>query len=46
MLLTYVSQEEPKRIAGTMKQTKNVIWYQRLHIIHLSSKWIVGDGIK
>ena len=38
MLYAHASEEEPKQIAQAMKQTQNLSWYQRLHIIQLSSK--------
>lgn len=38
MLYAQVSPEEQTRIAKAMKQTKNISWYKRLHIIQLSSK--------
>lgn len=38
MLYAHVSPEDRKRMSEAMKQTKDIRWYQRLRIIHLSSK--------
>lgn len=38
MLYAHASEEEQKQLAQAMKQTQNLSWYQRLHIIQLSSK--------
>jgi len=38
MLFANVSPEDNERIAEAMKQTKDIRWYQRLHIIRLSSQ--------
>ena len=38
MVYANVSPEDSERIAEAMKQTKDIRWYQRLHIIQLSSK--------
>lgn len=38
MLYAHVSPEDSERIAEAMKQTKEITWHQRLHIIQLSSK--------
>ena len=38
MLYAHVSPEDNERIAEIMKQTKDIRWYQRLHIIQLSSQ--------
>jgi transposase len=36
--MPHVRSEDHDRIAEAMKQTKDIRWYQRLHIIHLSAK--------
>lgn len=38
MLYAHVSTEDSERLAEAMKQTTNIRWHQRLHIIQLSSK--------
>lgn len=38
MLYAQASAEEQKRIERAMKQTKDIHWHQRLHIIHLSAQ--------
>ena len=38
MLSAHVSPKESEQLVTALKQSQNVRWYQRLHIIQLSSK--------